>query len=49
MGPKELKAAFLVMAHCDKVKQKKMYFLKMSVFDEFGGPFEAALLGPRGP
>ena len=36
-------------AQCDKVKQKKLLFLKSFVFDEFGGPFKGTLLGPKGP
>ena len=34
---------------CDKVKQKKLLFLKISVFDEFSGPLKGALRGPKGP
>ena len=35
-------------AQCDKVKQKKLLFLKISDFDEFGGPFKKGKRGPRG-
>ena len=36
-------------AQCDKGKQQKISFVKISVFDEFMGPLKGALRGPKGP
>ena len=33
-------------AQCDEVKQKKLFFLKIFVFDELRGPLKRALRGP---
>ena len=37
------------MLNVTKENSKTKLFLKISVFDEFGGPFKVALLGSKGP